>query len=568
MDTNNFIYSTAEKYQKTTILERLKALEADQQLKIGFVGMFSAGKTSLINALLNTHLPVNPNPTTKSICVIESDDNLEKNEYFLEIDGERKNVSFMDFTKIVSGKQTGVAIIRMPSQNEIPSGIIYVDTPGVDNYASEETDLTYRYLALLDAAVVCININEGTVRQSLLDFISVPELSSLSDRMFFVLTHSDTKTEDGIVAIKENVFQQLLKFGNENHKFSINSLKERIIAVNANEYDSAINVVNLIKLYILGNKNSIYEDRLQKQFKSVAKELATILGYDLENITYDIPDLEAKQNQVEKDIQNIEEELEKREKEFDRLKTDLYDMILSILKSHELEVTSAPSKEVMQQIFNNINQEIADSAQAKIRLISDKINVPIADGLGGDLLASLGRVDFTRNLAVTVTTSLLTAWIAPGAGAANLAEGAVGAAAQTAGKNTATTVAKEFAKNVVGNVAKNNKEPGTFGKIFRGIGQFIHDINPLEMVGDWVASEVKHNTYSSTIKTKAYQISDNIVYSLKDIFEDEIIRPLKNCYVEKSESLKQVINEKEKGFLDITNKRKELENIINKLNSL
>ena len=66
MDTNNFIYSTAEKYQKTTILERLKALEADQQLKIGFVGMFSAGKTSLINALLDIHLPVNPNRSKKS----------------------------------------------------------------------------------------------------------------------------------------------------------------------------------------------------------------------------------------------------------------------------------------------------------------------------------------------------------------------------------------------------------------------------------------------------------------------------------------------------------------------
>lgn len=567
MNTNNFIYSTAEKYQKTTILERLKALEADKQLKIGFVGMFSAGKTSLINALLDTHLPVNPNPTTKSICVIESDDNLEKNEYFLENNGNRIKSSFMEFDEVVSGKNSGVAVVRVPVKNEIPSGVVYVDTPGVDNYASDETDLTYRYLALLDAAVVCIDINEGTVRKSLLDFISVPELFALSSRMFFVLTHADTKNQTGINAISEDVYNQIKKFA-EKTKFDTKGLKERIVAVNANKHDSAVQIVNIIHNYVLKDRENIYKERLKNAEKKLAKELSVMLQDDLENLKFDLPELSEKKKLINRDLDNIEEELKKKKHELNNLKSELNNDIYSILQSHETDVINAPNSESLQQILYAINQEIVEMAQAKVQRMSNNIVVSIGEGLGNDLLNKMNRIDFTKNLSVTVLTSAVTAFIAPGAGvAANAAEGVAGAAVQTAGKSAVTNTIKEAAKKTATEAAKNNSKPGLVGNLLRGVGEFIHAINPLEMIGDWVASEVKHNTYSSTIKSKSIQMANNIVYLLEDTFDTEVIKPLKNRYEEQSNNLELLAEEKRKGLKDFSDKRNEIISTISKLST-
>ena len=580
MEIKNLIYSTAEKYQKTTILERLKAFEACQQLKIGFVGMFSAGKTSLINALLDIHLPVNPNPTTKSICVFESDDNLEKYEYFLEIDGERKKSSFVEFEDVVAGRNTGVAVIRVPVKNEIPSGIVYVDTPGVDNYAAEETDLTYRYLALLDAAVVCIDINEGTIKKNLFDFISVPELFSLSSRMFFVLTHADTKNQAGINAISENIYTQIIKFAGKT-KFNVENLKERIIAINANEHDSAMQVVNFINSYVLDKRENIYRERIHNNEKKLAKELAVMLQDDLKNLSFDSTELNNKKSTLENELSIITKEIDKKNNQLEKLKFELSNNIYNILKSQELAIISAPDSEIIGQIFNNINQEIANLAQSKLKRISENIVVPIADGIGVDLITKFGRIDFFKNLTVTIATATLTAWMAPGASnVANATEGAAGAAAQTAGKNATTSAIKEVAKNSMKKTAlqilevddnKNinqGQSVGTFNKIFREIGQLIHNINPLEMVGDWVASEIKHNTFTSIIKSKSIQIADNIIFSIEDIFQDEVITPLNDRYCEQSASLERLIDEREKNLKDFSKIRNELSIIINKLNLL
>lgn len=556
MDTNNFIYSTAEKYQKTTILERLKALEADQQLKIGFVGMFSAGKTSLINALLDIHLPVNPNPTTKSICVIESDDNLENYEYFLEVNGDRIKSSFNEFEDVVAGRNTGVAVIRVPTEDEIPSGIIYVDTPGFDNYSSAETDLTYRYLALLDAAIVCIDINEGTVKKSLLDFISVPELFALSSRMFFVLTHADTKNQDGINSIREEVYKQIINFA-EKTKFNIDNLKERIIAVNANNHDSSIQVVDVIHNYILKKRENIYKERIQNKEKELAKELATMLQDDLDNLKFNLPELSEKKNLITSELNNLEDELRRKNTQLDRLRDDLADNIYSILQSHELDITKAPDEETLRDTLISIQQEISTMAQNRVKSINDNLVVSLGEGLGTEIVNQIKRIDFFKNLSVTIVTSIATAFIAPGAGAAaNVAEGTAGAVAQTAGKSAA--------KNTVGKAA----EVGLFGKVFRGIGQIIHAVNPLEYVGDFIASELKSSNYSSLIKGKAVQMADHIVFSLEEIFHNEVIRPIENRYREQSETLSKLKAERDKGIKDFSQKREELKMVIDKLQEI
>ena len=447
-------------------------------------------------------------------------------------------------------------MIRVPTEDEIPSGIIYVDTPGFDNYSSAETDLTYRYLALLDAAIVCIDINEGTVKKSLLDFISVPELFALSSRMFFVLTHADTKNQDGINSIREEVYKQIINFA-EKTKFNIDNLKERIIAVNANNHDSSIQVVDVIHNYILKKRENIYKERIQNKEKELAKELATMLQDDLDNLKFNLPELSEKKNLITSELNNLEDELRRKNTQLDRLRDDLADNIYSILQSHELDITKAPDEETLRDTLISIQQEISTMAQNRVKSINDNLVVSLGEGLGTEIVNQIKRIDFFKNLSVTIVTSIATAFIAPGAGAAaNVAEGTAGAVAQTAGKSAA--------KNTIGKAA----EVGLFGKVFRGIGQIIHAVNPLEYVGDFIASELKSSNYSSLIKGKAVQMADHIVFSLEEIFHNEVIRPIENRYREQSETLSKLKAERDKGIKDFSQKREELKMVIDKLQEI
>lgn len=306
-----------------------------------------------------------------------------------------------------------------------------------------------------------------------------------------------------------------------------------------------------------------------------------MLQDDLKNLSFDSTELNNKKSTLENELSIITKEIDKKNNQLEKLKFELSNNIYNILKSQELAIISAPDSEIIGQIFNNINQEIANLAQSKLKRISENIVVPIADGIGVDLITKFGRIDFFKNLTVTIATATLTAWMAPGASnVANATEGAAGAAAQTAGKNATTSAIKEAAKNSMKKTAlqilevddnKNinqGQSVGTFNKIFRGIGQLIHNINPLEMVGDWVASEIKHNTFTSIIKSKSIQIADNIIFSIEDIFQDEVITPLNDRYCEQSASLERLIDEREKNLKDFSKIRNELSIIINKLNLL
>ena len=557
---NEFIREIAQKFGKNSIVDQWNRLSAVRQLKIGFVGMFSAGKTSLINSLLNTHLPVAPAPTTKSICIIESSEELKENAYFREVGMERLPISFNDFQNMLNGNEFGVAVTRMACREELPLGLVYIDTPGVDNFSARESELTYRYLSLLDAAIVCIDINEGTIRQSLLDFISEPELFALSSRMFFVLTHSDQKTQNSIRSIEEEVFQKIMKYSSSNH-FNTENLKERIISVNATDHDSSMKVVELIRTFILSRQQGILGERVMKEEKNIARQLSALLQEEADNLKCDMPELNDRKNRLMEEIQQIEDEIDKHHSKLEILREKLSDQIKNILLNHELDVTTADSPTKMQAVFQQINLEIGETAKALVDSLNIQMALPVSGGsMCSELILKLQRINNIKDLTVTAATAALTAWICPGGTAAlNAAEGAAGAAARTAGK----------AANAAGKAAKTvTKASGssTFKNIMCGIGKIIHDINPLEMIGDWVSAELKHNTYISMVNVKTVQISDNMIDMLEEPYEQTVIVPLRNQYTERSASLDALLAERKSGIRDFAEKRNGILSAIDQLN--
>ncbi len=65
--------------------------------------------------------------------------------------------------------------------------------------------MTYGYLAMLDAAVVCVNVTEGIINRKLLDFICSAQLRHLHKHMVFALTWADKKTAIELEQIRQYV---------------------------------------------------------------------------------------------------------------------------------------------------------------------------------------------------------------------------------------------------------------------------------------------------------------------------------------------------------------------------
>jgi GTP-binding protein EngB required for normal cell division len=148
----------------------------DNNLEVALFGRVSCGKSSLLNALLDTNvLPVGVNPITAVPTKLRYGSALRAEVTFAS--GRAEEVLLEEFKQLVTeqGNPGNVrSVIR--AMAEVPSprlkkGIVLVDTPGLGSLARRGTQETLAYLPACDLALVLIDaavsINDediGTLR--------------------------------------------------------------------------------------------------------------------------------------------------------------------------------------------------------------------------------------------------------------------------------------------------------------------------------------------------------------------------------------------------------------------
>ena len=273
----NLVKELSVKYEVEAVQKRIKEVLDDPSISIGFIGEFSSGKTSLINSMLGLALPTSIKPTTKSICLIKPTTDLEKNQFFIEDNGIEKPVDRFEFEQILKGDKYGVATIKVKPSKVLPSGCIFVDTPGVSsidesaNKEAKEVELTYGYLSLVDAAILCININEGTINKKVQDFLCRPELKPIHNHLIVALTFSDQKSENERKIVKENIINQLEKLSKEGLFFADN-IKNKVFEISNQNQNNAEMVYNFLKETVLEQLPQLIENKKEKEFEKIAMD--------------------------------------------------------------------------------------------------------------------------------------------------------------------------------------------------------------------------------------------------------------------------------------------------------
>ncbi|MHA6259678.1 dynamin family protein [Sporosarcina sp. CAU 1771] len=214
--------------------ERYKKIELfaekiiTEEYMIGYAGHFSAGKSSMINALTGGDLlPSSPIPTSANIvkvrksetdyCVIHSTDGTA-----VKYGGQGLSAAVKSFSK----DGAAVSLVEIGhKESTLPDGITVMDTPGVDSTDDAHRVSTESALHLADLVFYTMDYNHV---QSELNFRFTKELLRYNQNVYLIINQIDKHRESELpfTAFKKSVEDSFRMWGVEPRGIFYTSLRE------------------------------------------------------------------------------------------------------------------------------------------------------------------------------------------------------------------------------------------------------------------------------------------------------------------------------------------------------
>lgn len=446
---------TANAYKFESVVKDIEAFRAEElETRVAFLGEFSSGKSSLVNALIKRRfLPMFDKPTTAVVTEIRkgAENKIEVVSYE---DGEvSREIEPSELAKEVQKTQLNNKIrISLADSDLIDTHTVLIDTPGVSSLNETHSDVTYGYLPNVDVAFVVVNINMGSVSESLLKFINQYP-AQVKNRIKFVLTHIDTKSIQEINKVK-NEFQDILSTVIDQPEIFLVSSKMALEANNSSDFEKykesgVLAIESIIEKDIPSYKEEIKQERERKFLLEQAQNLISGLEELYRVMQLDTSEIEKEKDQLNEEQNELRRELKKLKSKVARKEEDIKSIAKEVASDFGIQIlnaavagedvsllTRACVDEIQNLIIEELNEFEFFSPKKIVNGLQSKINASIQSKLMTTIK--------TTNTIVGIANHAMIAAIAPGAGlVGNAAEMGGSALIKTTMKRSIASVGKQ-----------------------------------------------------------------------------------------------------------------------------
>lgn len=214
-------------------------------LRLGFVGGFSTGKSSMINSLLGEEiLGVKLEPATAQITELSYGEKFEiievteDDDYFYYDDVSLEEYQKRSTVRANKNKNLSHYIIKHPSKNL--SRFTIVDTPGFSSTSKEDDELTKNWIESLDLLIWIFDANKVGDKE---EYNKLKELGS-STKVIGVINKIDTKSP----GVREKIRNEILNEDFLDDVFFYSSKKVLEECVKSKSYNDIVeNITSQIK---------------------------------------------------------------------------------------------------------------------------------------------------------------------------------------------------------------------------------------------------------------------------------------------------------------------------------
>lgn len=190
---------TLEKLKEDTLAKREYVHNFD--VKVMFVGRFSAGKTALINRLIDRDALLKEDTLPQTAIATEIKYADEDNLKIVYCNGKTENtgIETTEFNGEVDHIEYG---LNTHTLKEL-SDFTIVDTPGFDSGIERHNNALKGYIGFGSCYVLVISIESGTVDKSTIKFLS--EIEGYSEKRVVLLNKTDKIAPDDVERIREHM---------------------------------------------------------------------------------------------------------------------------------------------------------------------------------------------------------------------------------------------------------------------------------------------------------------------------------------------------------------------------
>lgn len=326
----------------------LNELNGDTYIKVPLVGIFSAGKSSLLNVFTQKPgmLPVDTTPETA--IAYELYYGIGE---FVELFREGKLVEEKKLEDLaqLSTKPGDIAKVYCksePIKTLQEKGIILVDMPGIGSGIERHDAAVFNYINRGSSFVLLVDAEQGSLRSSTLTFME--ELSKYNLHPAVLISKIDKKPENEVEDIVEYIKFQLHKLGDNNPYVGT------VCAVN-NDLTGFIQYLDSL------DANAIVSEKMGGKLVNIIKAAIEQFKLRVDTRTKDIEDLDSKIKEVEVEIDNVKAELPINNAQIDTPEKSTRDILEKVR-----EALVAKSTDIAQMIVDREDNEIIKSTLVSV----------------------------------------------------------------------------------------------------------------------------------------------------------------------------------------------------------